>query len=184
MPDLKLKKNAYLAVTQPALGVRIVSDSLEIPSILFDNAAFLGMNTAKDFYFFVKNYPFTLWMVTNLDLNLLKTTILEELRQVLSSVIEKEFFENLELKDTNYIDNSVKIVDLKEMLMQLGNKLVMEHRYSPSYQYGLSNCFPTDIQLKSTTIIKLFTDWINTHTEAQEVLAELGFNWSMPKKGN
>jgi len=66
--------------------------------------------------------------------------------------------------------------DLKEILMKLGNKLVLERGYKPATDSILSP--------KSTHMIKDFTNWINEHPEAQEVLEELGFNWSMPyRKG-
>jgi hypothetical protein len=67
------------------------------------------------------------------------------------------------------------MTDLKEVLMHLGNKLVTEHGYNPA------TGMPDD-RVNSTHPIKSFTVWMNEHPEAQEVLNELGFKWSMPQK--
>jgi hypothetical protein len=62
------------------------------------------------------------------------------------------------------------MLDLKEILMNLGNKLVLEHGYEPACWSDTKN---------NTSAIKDFTVWMNEHPDAQEVLRELGFNWSM-----
>lgn len=70
-------------------------------------------------------------------------------------------------------------MNLKAALMELGNKLVMEHRFDPS------GPIPREVREAlridhSTEPIVLFTEWLNLHPEARDVLAELGINWPMP----
>jgi len=60
--------------------------------------------------------------------------------------------------------------DLKRVLMELGNKLVTEHQHDPN----------SDV-VQSTRPITVFTKWLNSNMEAQVVLRELGYEWSMPK---
>lgn len=69
------------------------------------------------------------------------------------------------------------MVDLKEVLMVLGNRLVLEYGYEPATATEL---LPHNV--KNTHVINAFTIWMNEHLEAQEALKELGMKWSMPKK--
>jgi hypothetical protein len=62
-------------------------------------------------------------------------------------------------------------VDLKRVLMELGNRLVTEHHFDPAtVPFSREN---------STYRIKQFTDWVNSTPETRAVLQELGFEWSM-----
>jgi len=72
-----------------------------------------------------------------------------------------------------------KKMDLKRALMELGNRLVTEARFVPS------GPLPPEIReaLKvdhSTEPITLFTEWLNLHPEARDVLSEMGIEWRMP----
>ncbi len=75
------------------------------------------------------------------------------------------------------------MTDLKEVLMHLGNKLVTEHGYDPAMRSRADrNVHEIELCANATDVINTFTIWMNEHPEAQEVLQELGFKWSMPKK--
>jgi hypothetical protein len=63
-------------------------------------------------------------------------------------------------------------MDLKRILMELGNKLVMEHHYEPAVGW-------CDDCVNNTHPIKKFTEWVNEHPKVQEVLRELGLEWSL-----
>lgn len=72
-----------------------------------------------------------------------------------------------------------KKMDLKRALMELGNRLVTEARFVPS------GPLPPEVRkaLKvdhSTEPITLFTEWLNLHPEARDVLLEMGIEWRMP----
>lgn len=72
------------------------------------------------------------------------------------------------------------MTDLKEVLMKLGNRLVLEKQWEPAWPGFLKeNRRWTEIE--STTILALMAHWFNTHLEAREFLRELGFEWSMPE---
>lgn len=86
-----------------------------------------------------------------------------EKQQVAIGVIE-DFFCNVVAED--------RMVDLKEVLMNLGNKLVTERGMEPSI--GPINT------LYGTQPIEAFARFLNEHEDAREVLQNLGFNWSMP----
>jgi hypothetical protein len=62
-------------------------------------------------------------------------------------------------------------MDLKAVLMNLGNKLVTEHGYNP----GFYNTY-------STKPIVDFTNFLNESPEARVILQELGLEWSMVEK--
>lgn len=64
------------------------------------------------------------------------------------------------------------MLDLKKILMELGNRLVLEHGYEPG-----------TFSDNGTEVIRDFTIWMNCNPIAQEVLKDLGFNWSMLVKG-
>lgn len=71
--------------------------------------------------------------------------------------------------------------DLKRVLMELGNELVTEHKFDPSgplseiTRVGLASDY-------STMPVTIFTEWLNQHPPAREVLAKRGLAWSMPEK--
>jgi hypothetical protein len=62
-------------------------------------------------------------------------------------------------------------VDLKRILMELGNALVGEYGYLPAA------CARVDD--KSTLPIKVFTDWLNADQDVQEALRRMNVEWSM-----
>ena len=59
--------------------------------------------------------------------------------------------------------------DLKFILMELGNRLVLDYRFEPSTGSGD----------KCTQTIRELTEFINKSPEAQDILNELGYEWSM-----
>ncbi len=61
------------------------------------------------------------------------------------------------------------MLNLKQILMELGNKLVTERGYNPGWAKDYS-----------TKPIVDFTMFINQSPPAQEVLAEMGIDWPMP----
>ena len=61
-------------------------------------------------------------------------------------------------------------MNLKMILMQLGNKLVTEHGFDPRSK-----------DLHSCTKIQDLTKWINEVPEAQQCLRELDVEWPMAK---
>ena len=67
-------------------------------------------------------------------------------------------------------------MDLKEVLMKLGNALVMQHGYEPA---GLG-WMQRDAGAKTTHPILQLTQFLNEHPEAREELEKLGLEWSMP----
>lgn len=71
-------------------------------------------------------------------------------------------------------------MDLKRMLMELGNRLVSDMRFDPSGPIPpeVREALRTD---HTTEPIVLFTEWLNLHPEAQDVLAEMGVQWRMPR---
>ena len=72
--------------------------------------------------------------------------------------------------------DAVKMVDLKAVLMELGNELVLSYGFEPS---PLRNT-PLPIH-NDTDLICSFTHWINNTPAAREILARMGIDWSMPK---
>jgi len=77
------------------------------------------------------------------------------------------------------------IVDLKKLLMELGNALVSDFGFDPCIVHeGMRDevLAYKDTEENSTLFIALLTVWINKHPEVQEVLWKMGFKWSMPEK--
>lgn len=69
-------------------------------------------------------------------------------------------------------------VNLKRLLMEFGNKLVIDLKFDPS------GFMPAKLkhELKSnhtTEPITMLAMWLNEHPEAQEVLKEMGIDWPM-----
>lgn len=58
-------------------------------------------------------------------------------------------------------------MNLKAILMQLGNCLVTERGYNPAHSRELPNTGPIDV----------FTRFVNDHAPAQEILADMGIVW-------
>lgn len=70
------------------------------------------------------------------------------------------------------------MLNLKMILMQLGNKLVMEHGYDPA-------TIPVQAKIPNTIAIKDFTEFVNNSPESRVVLREMGLEWpiaAVPKK--
>jgi hypothetical protein len=82
------------------------------------------------------------------------------------------------LCETCYRKTNPLPVDLKRVMMELGNKLVLERRHDPA-AVAMLNLRPVDLQEKSTFVVALFTEFVNQNPDAQEALKELGFEWSM-----
>ena len=61
-------------------------------------------------------------------------------------------------------------MNLKEILMLLGNGLVTEHQFAPAGGFA-------DPGEPSTQPITDFTEWLNNCPEAQRVLEGLGVQW-------
>jgi hypothetical protein len=66
-------------------------------------------------------------------------------------------------------------MNLKKALMDLGNKLVIEHGFDPGAPSGYVG--PVCAGDTSTQAICEFTEWLNRVPEAREVLAEMGIEW-------
>ncbi len=63
------------------------------------------------------------------------------------------------------------MIDLKKVLMEVGNSLVTEHKFSP----------PGYRSVKSTDFIKRFTEAMNNCPEARALLKDHGLVWSVVK---
>lgn len=61
-------------------------------------------------------------------------------------------------------------MNMKRILMELGNRLVLERGFAPSVEWD-------DHGQESTLPIKRFTDWLNGCTSARELLADMGVEW-------
>ena len=66
-------------------------------------------------------------------------------------------------------------MNLKKALMDLGNKLVIEHGFDPGAPSGYVG--PVCVGDTSTQAICEFTEWLNRNHKAREVLAEMGIEW-------
>ena len=64
-------------------------------------------------------------------------------------------------------------MNLKIILMELGNRLVIDNRFIPG------NRLPVRPNPKSTEPIIEFTELLNSSSESRQVLAELGVEWPM-----
>ena len=84
-------------------------------------------------------------------------------------------------------------LNLKQVLMEMGNRLVTEHRFLPGpqpFETVIDDCGDGDgpkLQLytdfeRRTSVITLFTEFVNSHPEAQQVLKELGFAWPVVQR--
>lgn len=67
--------------------------------------------------------------------------------------------------------------NLKYVLMELGNRLVTAHKFYPAMRRS-----DATIEPRSTTMILLFTEWLNETPEAQAVLAEMEIAWPVVLK--
>jgi hypothetical protein len=71
-----------------------------------------------------------------------------------------------QIEDVRSVLDSLRI-NLKQVLMELGNRLVMERGFAPDV--------PADCA--STQPIKDFAEYLNNTPDAQEILAEMGVEW-------
>ena len=67
----------------------------------------------------------------------------------------------------------VNRINLKEVLMELGNRLVTECGYDPAIPNS---------GLRSTQWIANFTEWLNNMPEAREILDSMGIDWPVVEK--
>jgi hypothetical protein len=80
-------------------------------------------------------------------------------------------------------------MNLKQALMELGNRLVTERGYlsapqrMPSKSDKISEGIVVEASMlvlvrpKSTEMIARFTEWLNENPDAREILQEMGVEW-------
>ncbi len=66
-------------------------------------------------------------------------------------------------------------MNLKAVLMELGNELVMTHGYDPA-------TVPVRARIPNTIAIQMFTEFVNNSPEARVVLRKYGIIWPMVEK--
>ena len=59
-------------------------------------------------------------------------------------------------------------LNLKQVLMELGNRLVTDYGYMPGRDRTTARCTGTIID---------FTEWLNNAPEAREILADMDIAW-------
>ena len=69
------------------------------------------------------------------------------------------------------------MMDLKAVLMELGNRLVMKHGFEP----GTPGFVEADQRVRSTSHVIALTEFLNRSPEARIELRDLGLEWSMPE---
>lgn len=69
-------------------------------------------------------------------------------------------------------------MNLKKVLMELGNRMVTEAGYDPSGPVPdhIRRAF---VDETNTEPIALFTEWVNLNPRAQEILRDMGVEWPM-----
>jgi hypothetical protein len=75
-------------------------------------------------------------------------------------------------------------VELKSILMELGNRLVMQEGWEPAYSHLRSDVAKTVLRedlpgRPSTDLIAAFTYFLNKSEEARKHLKDLGVKWEM-----
>lgn len=70
-------------------------------------------------------------------------------------------------------------LDLKRLLMRMGNKLVEDHGFAPSIAHKRAVAEQPE-HLNSTHWIGVLTEAINQSREMRLVLSDLGIDWPMP----
>jgi hypothetical protein len=70
-------------------------------------------------------------------------------------------------------------LDLKRLLMRMGNKLVTDHGFNPSIAHKRAVEEQPE-HLHSTHWIGVLTEAINQSREMRLVLSDLGIDWPMP----
>lgn len=69
--------------------------------------------------------------------------------------------------------------DLKAVLMELGNRLVMKDGYNPPYSVIRNDVARSIMDRPCTDLIAAFTEFLNLSEEARKHLRDLGVEWSM-----
>jgi hypothetical protein len=72
-------------------------------------------------------------------------------------------------------------LNLKKLLMEMGNHLVLNCRHDPAMMSQLTTDIVHDNR-HSTIIIAMFTEWLNKSAEAQMWLEEQGIDWPVVKR--
>ena len=67
--------------------------------------------------------------------------------------------------------------NLKAVLMELGNRLVREHRFKPAR--AIFNRQRDAAFFRSTQVLTMFIAWLNQVPEAQKILDEQGLSWPL-----
>jgi hypothetical protein len=70
--------------------------------------------------------------------------------------------------------------DLKLLLMELGNSLVIDHGWDPPCAASFLSVSPLARQNNSTELVAALTEQINAKPAMQESLTALGVEWPMP----
>ena len=71
-------------------------------------------------------------------------------------------------------------MNLKKVMMELGNKLVLDYKYNPSIpKWQMIVDAEED---RSTLPIVIFTEWLNRNKDAQRILEEMGVEWPVVKR--
>lgn len=68
-------------------------------------------------------------------------------------------------------------IDLKAILMIVGNKLVREYGYRASGPVKDQEL--VDLNDEDTQAITVFCEFLNRHADARDILKEQGFKWSI-----
>lgn len=71
--------------------------------------------------------------------------------------------------------------NLKHILMELGNRLVMDYRYNPATIPDITVGTVKLAKIPNTIPIKEFTEFLNNSPEARQVLLQLGLEWPVVK---
>ena len=78
------------------------------------------------------------------------------------------------------IDEIERLRNLKLLLMELGNSLVIEHGWNPPSAAAFLSVHPLARQNDSTELVAALTEQINAKPAMQESLTALGVEWPMP----
>lgn len=84
------------------------------------------------------------------------------------------------------LDSKNQTINLKKILMELGNSLVINHGYDPATTQAVEGDpmqHFVDVLDTSTTLLSLVTEWLNdtNFPERREELEKLGVEWPIVK---
>lgn len=68
-------------------------------------------------------------------------------------------------------------VDLKRVLMELGNRLVLQHGYKPSFHALDRNVGRVCAAERCTDLIAALTEFINLSADAGDILEDMGIDF-------